>query len=130
MAEREWPYLQRDRVSDGASRDATGKELATANYVPARHPTNPINATPEEYQQQWGDRNYNRGERYLAAVAYLDGKLPSAVMCRGYYTRTVLAAWDWRDGKLTQRWVFDTGPDRTSPFYGQGNHNISRRRCG
>jgi rhamnogalacturonan endolyase len=104
---------------------ATGKALATVPYVPARHPTNPINTTPQEYNAQWGDNYGNRGERYLAAVAYLDGKLPSAVMCRGYYTRTTLCAWDWRDGKLTQRWLFDTGPDRNNAYYGQGNHNIS-----
>ena len=37
-------------------------------------------------------------------------------MARGYYTRTVLAAWDWRDGKLTQRWTFDSdaGPEATA----------------
>ena len=37
---------------------------------------------------------------------------------RGYYTRAVLAAWDWRDGKLTQRWTFDsddTGTPATAP---------------
>ena len=45
---------------------------------------------------------------YLACVAYLDGELPSVVMCRGYYGRSVLAAWDFRDGKLTSRWVFDS----------------------
>ena len=43
------------------------------------------------------------------AVAYLDGRLPSVVMARGYYGRSVLAAWDWRNGQLTSRWVFDSG---------------------
>ena len=50
----------------------------------------------------------NRVDRFLACVAYLDGERPSVVMCRGYYTRTVLAAWNWRDGKLTRVWTFDT----------------------
>jgi len=27
---------------------------------------------------------------------------------RGYYWRSALWALDWRDGKLTQRWLFDT----------------------
>jgi rhamnogalacturonan endolyase len=44
-------------------------------------------------------------------------------MCRGYYGRTVLAAWDWRNGKLTSRWVFDT-KDGSNPFSGMGNHNL------
>jgi rhamnogalacturonan endolyase len=37
---------------------------------------------------QWGDNYGNRGDRFLAAIAYLDGERPSLVMCRGYYTRT------------------------------------------
>ncbi|MEO7318843.1 MAG: hypothetical protein ABIZ56_07640, partial [Chthoniobacteraceae bacterium] len=75
----------------------------------------------------WGDAYGNRVDRFLACVAYLDGKRPSLVMCRGYYTRSVLAAWDWRDGKLTQRWVFDThdGTPGNLAYAGQGNHNLS-----
>ena len=56
--------------------------------------------------------------RFLACVAYLDGVRPSVIMCRGYYGRSVLAAWDWRDGKLTSRWVFDsaTHPNKGQPY--------------
>jgi hypothetical protein len=35
----------------------------------------------------------------------------------------VLAAWDFRDGKLTQRWVFDS--NNQNSYAGQGNHNLS-----
>jgi rhamnogalacturonan endolyase len=91
----------------------TGAELATTPYVP-----------PRGTVSSWGDNYGNRVDRFLACVAYLDGQRPSLVMCRGYYTRAVLAAWDWRDGQLTQRWVFDT--DNGYPSYrGQGNHNLS-----
>src|SRR5262245_56067186 len=45
-------------------------------------------------------------------------------MCRGYYGRSVLAAWDWRNGQLTQRWVFDSR-DKDNPFSGQGGHQLS-----
>jgi rhamnogalacturonan endolyase len=45
-------------------------------------------------------------------------------MCRGYYGRSVLSAWDWRDGKLTSRWVFDS-KDAENPYSGMGNHNLS-----
>jgi rhamnogalacturonan endolyase len=45
-------------------------------------------------------------------------------MGRGYYGRTVLAAWDWRAGKLSSRWVFDT-KDGSNPYSGMGNHNLS-----
>jgi rhamnogalacturonan endolyase len=75
----------------------------------------------------WGDDYGNRVDRFLACVAYLDGERPSLVMCRGYYTRTVLAAWDWRDGKLTHRWTFDSddGTPGNRAYRGQGNHGIS-----
>jgi len=47
-------------------------------------------------------------------------------MCRGYYTRTVIAAWDLKNGKLSQRWVFDSdSSEENRPFRGQGNHNLS-----
>jgi hypothetical protein len=72
----------------------------------------------------------NRVDRFLAAVAYLDGERPSLVMCRGYYTRTALVAWDWRDGQLTHRWTFDTDPNQVinpalSAYRGQGNHSLT-----
>ena len=62
----------------------------------------------------WGDNYGNRVDRFLATVAYLDGQRPSLVMARGYYTRTVLAAWNWRDGALTNVWTFDTGHTGTA----------------
>jgi rhamnogalacturonan endolyase len=72
----------------------TGKALATTKYIPGRHPDTE-NPTGDQLKAVWGDNYGNRGDRFLACVAYLDGVRPSVVMCRGYYTRTVLAAWDW-----------------------------------
>lgn len=99
----------------------TGEALATAEYLPNRNPTD-----------GWGgnggnggnDNNGNRVDRFLAGVAYLDGKLPSVLMCRGYYGRSVIAAWDYRNGKLTSRWVFDS-KNRENPYSGQGYHSLS-----
>ncbi|MEJ6980675.1 rhamnogalacturonan lyase [Pedobacter sp. P351] len=103
----------------------TGAEIHTTNYNPPRHPTK-LEPTTQELREIWGDGNGNRSDRYLAAVAYLDGVHPSLVMCRGYYTRTVIAAWDLKNGKLTERWVFDSdASEETRPFRGQGNHNLS-----
>ena len=104
----------------------TGAALSTVNYWPFRHPSKE-NPTPDEMKEIWGDGNANRSERYLACVAYLDGVHPSLVMCRGYYTRTTMAAYDFRDGKLTKRWFFDS--DDNTPgnraYRGQGNHSVS-----
>ncbi len=94
----------------------TGAALATADYIPPRGDV-----------AAWGDDYGNRVDRFLACVAYLDGQRPSLVMCRGYYTRAVLAAWNWRDGKLTHVWTFDSddGTPGNRAYRGQGNHNIS-----
>ena len=94
----------------------TGKALATVDYLPARGEV-----------RDWGDEYGNRVDRFLACVAYLDGVRPSIVFCRGYYTRSVLAAWDFRDGKLTHRWTFDShdGNPAHRAYAGQGSHGIS-----
>lgn len=91
----------------------TGEAVSTADYLPERGDL----AT-------WGDTRANRSERYLAAIAYLDGVNPSVVMTRGYYERTSLAAWDFKDGQLVSRWVFDTQTGR-HPYAGQGYHSLS-----
>lgn len=97
----------------------TGEALATKDYIPARGDIG-----------SWGgiggngknDNTGNRVDRFTACVAYLDGVHPSVIMCRGYYGRIVMAAWDWRGGKLTSRWVYDSNG---TLFSGMGNHNLS-----
>lgn len=91
----------------------TGETMATVNYMPARGEL-----------KDWGDGYANRSERYLAAVAYLDGQRPSAVMCRGYYAKTGLAAYDWDGKELKMRWLFDSTVPGNEAYGGQGNHNL------
>jgi rhamnogalacturonan endolyase len=102
----------------------TGEALATVNYIPSRHPSK-ANPSPSDMKDVWGDGTYNRSERYLACVAYLDGQRPSIVMCRGYYTRVTMAAFDWRNGKLANRWLFDSDNPGDEAYRGQGNHSVS-----
>ncbi|MFE0523467.1 rhamnogalacturonan lyase [Streptomyces sp. NPDC058954] len=94
----------------------TGKAMQTVDYVPARGTVS-----------SWGDSYGNRVDRFLAGTAYLDGSRPSLVMARGYYTRTVIAAWDWRNGSFTRRWTFDTNSSTNSGkgYDSQGNHQLS-----
>ncbi|MEO2255534.1 rhamnogalacturonan lyase [Paenibacillus amylolyticus] len=92
----------------------TGKALSTVNYEPARGNVS-----------SWGDNYGNRVDRFLAAIAYLDGERPSLVMARGYYTRSVLVAYNWRNGQLTKQWTFDSNTSGNSGYAGQGNHNLS-----
>lgn len=94
----------------------TGKAMGTVDYVPARGTVS-----------SWGDSYGNRVDRFLAGTAYLDGARPSLIMARGYYTRTVIAAWDWRNGQFTRRWTFDTNSSTNSGkgYDGQGSHSLS-----
>ncbi|OXU16011.1 rhamnogalacturonan lyase family protein [Sedimentisphaera salicampi] len=92
----------------------TGAALAIENFEPARGNVS-----------DWGDSYGNRVDRFLAGVAYLDGERPSVIMTRGYYEKTVLAAWDWRGGQLTLRWIFDSDDPGNSAYAGQGCHSLS-----
>jgi hypothetical protein len=97
----------------------TGAELATVDFDQARGTVS-----------SWGDNYGNRVDRFLSSAAYLDSTgLPSFIMARGYYTRATLGAWNFRDGKLTQLWKFDS--DKTPkdaaghPYTGQGSHSMT-----
>ena len=100
----------------------TGQALSTVDYQP-----------PRGNVGDWGDTYGNRCDRFLACVAYLDGVHPSAVMCRGYYTKTYLAAYDFDGKALKLRWLFDSekidkerraANRKALPYSGQGNHNL------
>ncbi len=99
----------------------SGKEIDSKEFIPTRYPLN-----------GWGgiggngnnDSTGGRSDRFYAAAAYLGGKSPSAVFVRGIYGRTVMTAWDFKDGKLKRRWVFDS-KDGSNPYSGMGNHQLS-----
>lgn len=91
----------------------TGKALDTIDYVPARGTLS-----------SWGDTYGNRMDRFLAGTAYLDGETPSMIFSRGYYTKTYIAAFDFVDGEIQQRWLFDS-TKAGAEYSGQGNHNLS-----
>ncbi|MEJ3745699.1 rhamnogalacturonan lyase [Actinomycetes bacterium KLBMP 9797] len=96
-------------------RGTDGAVLATADYVP-----------PRGTVSSWGDNYGNRVDRFLAGTAYLDGSRPSIVMARGYYTRSVIVAWDFRNGQLTRRWTFDSNSSTNGAAWtGKGNHQLS-----
>lgn len=117
----------------------TGAELQTIRYKPERG----------DDGLMWGDYAWrriepgNRVDRFLAGVAYLDGKKPSAIFARGYYTRTAIAAYNWDGRNLQEVWFIDSGhipmanpfddvahgKQGTDPQYGeittQGFHSLS-----
>ena len=75
-----------------------GSELKTIKYH---------TAYGDESTDFWGDTKQNRSERYLAAIAWLDGEdaNPSAIFARGYYKGCKIGAYDWDGQNLTLRWL-------------------------
>jgi len=96
-----------------------GEELETIYFPTPR----------EDDGMMWGDYAWNRIEpcnrvdRFLSGVAYLDGERPYLIICRGYYTRATITAYDFFEGKHRQTWRVDSGymPMR-NPFNGHTSH--------
>ena len=135
----------------------TGKALHTVFYKPNRNAT--TIGTESTGTFNWDDRSGktdkasygNRGERYLAAVAHLDGvdKNASAVFVRGYYTYAYLWAVTFDGKELKDKWYHSshstsqykvtdaegntqsynapaaTRGSGSRTMYGNGNHNLS-----
>ena len=101
----------------------TGRELARTNFI------------PRETSESWGDGYWKRANSLRVGVGYFSGDYPSIFLGRGVYARSVLEAWDYRDGKLVRRWHFDSsakGGEKTnkdgkpnSAYAGQGNHSFN-----
>ena len=139
----------------------TGAAVHTIAYNPNRNATSDLSDASGTFN--WDTRsgksdkgNYgNRGERYLAAVAYLDGPdgHASGIFSRGYYTYAFVWAVSFDGTKLVPRWlhrsdannkysVVTYGSDGTATtksytpaaatsgsgsrtMFGNGNHNLS-----
>jgi len=111
FAGRIWGGPEYISIFDGA----TGKLLDSIDYRYSIEKTGVAS---------WGDTFYNRSDRFLCAVAYLNGTTPSIVYGRGYYARTTFVAYDFVNGKLQERWHFDT-KEIGGKGEGMGNHNLS-----
>ena len=117
---------RRARSSSPSSTGGPARRSRPRDVHPAA-PPEPTRRRPSS-SELWGD-DYGNRVRPLPrrASRTSTASARALVMCRGYYTRAVLAAWDWRDGKLTQRWIFDSddGTRGNRAYRGQGNHNFS-----
>lgn len=98
----------------------TGAELATIPY----------HTDYNAGLAYWGDSNQNRSERYLAALAYLDGPdaNPSPIFARGYYSGAFVGAYDWDGATLKERWV-SRNIVKGQGLWGEGAHWISVGDC-
>ncbi len=98
----------------------TGAEISTIPYH-----TN--YAAGADY---WGDSEQNRSERYLAAIAWLDGEdaNPSPIFARGYYSGAFVGAYDFDGTELKERWV-SRNITSGQGLWGEGAHWISVGDC-
>ena len=99
----------------------TGRELARDHFI------------ARETSASWGDDYWKRACSFRVGVGCFDETgLPSVVLGRGVYGHSVVEAWDYRDGKLTRKWRFDTNDGKTgrdgkrhSTYAAQGNHSLN-----
>ena len=76
--------------------------------------------------EMYGGTTGNHAERFLGTVANLDGDTMSAVIGRGYYQRTTLAAYTYKNKKLSLDCTFDSAEFEDHQKYeGRGNHNLA-----
>ena len=94
----------------------TGKALHTTWYLPGRAGTGSKTSTERGDELGkvstfpsgfWGDNYGNRSERYLAAVAYINGadKPACGIFCRGYYTQAYVWAVSFDGTRLHTEWL-------------------------
>lgn len=101
----------------------TGAEVGRAPFI------------NRDNSESWGDGYWKRANSLRIGVGCFDGVLPSIIMGRGVYARSVIEAWDFRNGGMTRRFHFDTavpgGSDTNkdgrpnSAYAGQGNHSLN-----
>ncbi len=91
----------------------TGRELAHAEFIPA--------GTSSE---TWGDSYWKRAASIRVGVIRCDETVTSILVGRGVYAKSVIEAWDYRDGQLTRRWHFDSDEEGCQNYGAQGYHSL------
>ncbi|MDR2148075.1 MAG: glycoside hydrolase family 88 protein [Tannerella sp.] len=79
-------------------------------------------------QTDWNPRNdrygdLNRQNRNQIGVAYLDGKTPYILSCRGTYKLMTVEAWKLENGALKRVWLWE-GDEENPVVRSQGAHNM------
>ena len=95
----------------------TGKAIHTTWYLPGRAGSGDTSTTIERGEQLgkvstypngfWGDNYGGRSERFLGAVAYINGadKPACGIFCRGYYTKAYVWAVSFDGTRLHTEWL-------------------------
>ena len=108
-----YKYMSRGPEFLSVIEGRTGKELARADYIPR--------GTSEE----WGDNYFKRANSFRLGVAKCDKHTTSIITGRGCYGKIVVEAWDYKNGKLSRRWHFNTDETGNESYAAQGYHSFS-----
>ena len=92
----------------------TGKELARTDFIPTGNDS-----------EAWGDDYWKRAASIRIGVIKCDQDTTSILIARGVYARSVVETWDYANGKLKQRWRFDSNNINCRHYAGQGYHSLS-----
>ena len=99
----------------------TGAEIARTDLLPKR---DPLTSWSDKYSDT--SRLTKRASHFLFGAAYLNGETPSIVMLRGAWDAVKLAAWDYKGGKLTNLWQYDSGPHEDfDNMFNAGYHSLA-----
>ena len=94
---------------------ATGAEMDTIEYAVPRGTFRANGSYVPDNGLLWNDLTtnqpepYNRVNRHVGGVGYLDGVTPSVVEERGYYSRTTVTEYRWNGTNLTSNVFIDSG---------------------
>ncbi len=110
----EGKYLSVDKDPTGNYLNSRGKQESGEEWITvfdgrngAELKTIPYHTDYAAGSSYWWDSRQNRSERYLAGIAWLDGKdgNPSGIFARGQYNGAFIGAYDWNGTDLTLRWI-------------------------
>ena len=93
----------------------TGAELASVDYYPK------FNVS--DWDEGTASNKYNKGTRFKACVAFIDGVHPTAIFNRGYYTQSFFTAYNWNGKHLYEVWRHASTIEGEG-LYGEGNHSL------
>ncbi len=87
------------RAGTGSKNPNTGADLTEGGSELGK-----VSSMPSGF---WGDNYGGRSERFLAAVAYINGadQRPCGIFCRGYYTKAYVWAVSFDGARLHTEWL-------------------------
>jgi rhamnogalacturonan endolyase len=107
------------KAGDGDPREIDGRVVSGPEYLVKIDGRTGREAARVAWHSREGWNEYNRSQRHMLAVAYLDGRTPSLIMQRGTYDLIKTSA---LDKNLTRLWTREAKNPHKLP--GPGTHGL------